>query len=102
MLCPSGMFYDDAAMQDIITLVQNANVPAIYPEKLFKTKHRPNYPCWFHGHKIPETYKKAASLANDALQNRMTSGGEADTDDDTGGIGLLGYVRDWCRRMINK
>jgi hypothetical protein len=111
MLCPSGMFYNDDPtlavnpVQDIKTLVENANVPAIYPESAFKTKHRPGYPCWIYGHKIPDTYRKAADLANNALQNRLTPGSvEApDKDDDTTAMGLLlSYLQGWYRRMINK
>jgi hypothetical protein len=92
MLAPSGMFYNDSNNGYIITLVENAppptgmqNVPAIYPEHQFKAKHRAGYPCWTHGHHINKTYKKAAILANYALQGNPTQGGEApDKEDDSG------------------
>jgi hypothetical protein len=64
MLTPSGMFYDTNNMADIVWLVENANVPAIYPEHEFRHAHTPNYRqnirVW--GHKIPETYRNGCGL----------------------------------------
>jgi hypothetical protein len=80
MLCPSGMYYDAAPMQDIITLVAGANVPAIFPEIDFTTGT-----AWYVlGHNVPKTYEKAAHLAKDLLNGTLTQGGEAqDKDDNT-------------------
>lgn len=84
MLCPSGMFYDAGPKQDIMMLVEDANVPAIFPEKEFKAKHSSGYKWYVLGHKIPETYERAADFANDLLHGTVKKGVEApDMDDDT-------------------
>jgi hypothetical protein len=83
MLAPSGMFYNSDNMSYIIRLVEAAGVPAIYPEREYKVKHSPGYSAWVHGHKVPETYVRAAKLANDVLLGNLQQGGEApDRDSD--------------------
>ena len=74
-------------MNYIILLVEDADVPAIYPEREYKTAHTPGYQdkVWVHGHKIRDTYLKAAALANTVLLGNWQAGSEApDKDDDTG------------------
>jgi hypothetical protein len=86
MLTPSGMFYDGAAMQDIVWLVENATAKAIYPEHEFRQAHSPGYRgnvrVW--GHHINKTYKQVG-LANLALQGNVQPGQEAPDKDDVGG-----------------
>lgn len=78
MLTPSGMFYDSAAMQDIVWLVEHSNANAIYPEREFKQAHSPPYRSnvWVLGHNINKTYKQV-DLANAALQGNVQPGEEA-------------------------
>jgi ABC-type uncharacterized transport system substrate-binding protein len=87
MLAPSGMFFNSNNIGYIISLVEGANVPAIYPEREYKIKHSAGYKprVMVHGHHISNAYLAAADLVNDIFA--MTSGsvlpqgGEADQDD---------------------
>lgn len=83
MLGPSGMFYNPNNIDTIKTLVEAANVPAVYPEREFKNAHTPQYrnKVWVVGHNIPATYSKAAKLACDLLLNIVDPGAEAPDKD---------------------
>jgi hypothetical protein len=89
MLIPSGMFFQDANMQYIVSMVDNAGdtLPAIYPEREYKIKHSDKHKPHIkvHGHHISQTYLDSADLVNSifgiAKGAPLPAGGEAAKDD---------------------
>jgi hypothetical protein len=82
MLIPNGMFFDNCTT--IAQLVDGKNLPKIYPERAYKDAHLHPAQVIAHGHKIPETYKRAAVYVSDFLQGTKDTATEApDTDIDS-------------------
>lgn len=83
MLIPNGMFWNNRST--IAQIVDDANVPAIYPEREYKNEHRKHKNLVIvHGHNIPNTFRWAARHVDCILQGRplQPPSGEADKDED--------------------
>lgn len=81
MLIPNGMFFDNCTT--IALLVDGKNLPKIYPERAYKDAHVHPAHVIVHGHKIPETYTRAAAYVSDFLQGTKDAAMKApDTDID--------------------
>ena len=58
MVIPNGMFFDNA--KTIANLVENKDIPKVYPEMEYWNNHTDKSKAWVRGHKIPETFDRAA------------------------------------------
>jgi hypothetical protein len=70
MMIPNGMFFNN--FQTIVDLVDLKDIPKIYPEREYKKRHEGHghaNKVLVHGHKIPETYDRAADYVYNFLQN---------------------------------
>jgi hypothetical protein len=69
-MIPNGMFFNN--FQTIVDLVDLKDIPKIYPEREYKKRHEGHghaNKVLVHGHKIPETYDRAADYVYNFLQN---------------------------------
>jgi hypothetical protein len=58
MVIPNGMFFENA--KKIANLVENKDIPKVYPETDYWDHHNNKRKAWVRGHKIPETFDSAA------------------------------------------
>jgi hypothetical protein len=68
MMIPNGMYFDQA--QKIADLLDGKDLPKIYPEREYWKAHRNKNKVIVHGHKIPETYTKAANVVFQFLEGQ--------------------------------
>ena len=68
MVIPNGMFFDNA--QTIANLVENKDIPKVYPEIDYWNYHTDKSKAWVRGHKIPETFDSAADHVVRFLKNQ--------------------------------
>ncbi len=86
MLIPNGMFWNNRST--IAKIVDDANVPAIYPEREYKNEHRNHKDrVIVHGHNIPNTFRWAARQVVWLLEHPRdtlppAASREADKDED--------------------
>ena len=68
MMIPNGMFFDNA--QTIANLMDAKDIPKIYPEIDYWNHHSDKRKAWVRGHKIPETFDRAADHVVRFLENK--------------------------------
>jgi hypothetical protein len=67
MLLPNAEFYKNC--KDIAKAVNQAGVPAIYPEREYKKAHQNKTHIKVHGHGIPVTFRQAAYYVDSLLDD---------------------------------
>lgn len=97
MLIPNGMFFNN--FQTIVDLVDLKDIPKIYPEREYKKAHEAHghaKKVLVHGHKIPETYNRAADYVYDFLEKgKKDPPTDADQDVDADPVGPQLNVMEW-------